>query len=161
MYIRFKNIYSTLQCNFLFPGPLFNPCTSPQITMTRSTSNVYLITPQYPYSYPRDPESVLPSCTMDVLIPAGQNIFVKNFQSRLPTGTVLGVCGNSIHIALPRTVIDSTYCTEMGQITEFMGDFQIRFYGTWTDEASGAVLHITGTVVGITWSFNDYVNISF
>ena len=114
--------------------------------MTRSTSNVYLITPQYPYSFPRDPESVQSSCAMDVLIPAGQTIFVKNYQSSLPTNTVLGVCGNSIHIALPRTVIDSTYCTEMGEITNFTGDFQIRFYGTWTDEASGAVLHITGTV---------------
>ena len=83
---------------------------------------------------------------MDVLIPAGQTIFVKNYQSRLPTGTVLGVCGNSIHIALPRTVIDSTYCKEMGEITDFTGDFQIRFYGTWMDESSGAVLQITGRV---------------
>ena len=81
---------------------------------------------------------------MDVLIPAGQTIHLKNYKSNLPNGTVLGVCENSIHIALPKTVIESTHCTEMDEIKDFTGDFHIRFYGTWTDKANGAILQITG-----------------
>ena len=112
--------------------------------MKRSASNAFVITPQYPFSYPRDSDSVQSSCTMDVLIPTGQTTYLKNYRSNLPTGTVLGVCRDSIHIALPKTVIESTYCTEMDEIKDFTGDFKIRFYGTWTDQANGAILQITG-----------------
>lgn len=115
--------------------------------MTRSLSNVYVITPHFPFSYPRDTESVQSSCTMEVLIPAGQTTHVKPYQSHLPSDTVLGVCGNSVHIALPQTVIESTFCTEMEDITVFTSDFQIRFYGTWMEEVDGAILQITGNAL--------------
>ncbi len=95
-------------------------------------------------------------CTMDVLVPTGSTIYASkdqldfsshtgsNVQSELPSNTVLGVCDDSLQLAVPQSVISSTNCDIFHQRAEFTEDFQIRYYGMWGDKARGVLVQITG-----------------
>ncbi len=116
----------------------------------RSSGSVFVVSPGFPRSYPPPPNPAHPappsSCAMEVLIPAGQRTFAHALRSQLPANTALGVCGNSLQIAMPRAVIDTTYCSELGEgsAAPFSSDFLVRYFGAWRDEAQGTLLQISG-----------------
>ena len=51
-------IWAVTNLIIVLTGPVINPCISPQAQISGNTRNIFIITPGYPYSYPRDLDSL-------------------------------------------------------------------------------------------------------
>ncbi len=80
-------------------------------------------------------------------MPTGSTIYASNIQSELPSDTVLGVCEDSLQLAVPQSVISATNCVPFEDSVEFTEDFQIRYYGMWDSKASGVLMQISGKYI--------------